>query len=233
MRDRQSLPVFRNTDIIGAHASPHLSRRGVHSGGRMPDRYLHQTRHRPPAACPSCALRPRARPRPAISGCPALGDLRGLQDLRRRTAAARSARDRGALRVRPKLRVLQPAGLRGAPFRAAQTSRGRFQHRHIPEHGGAHPSALARLHPLARHGGGAADRRVVRLRDGSVLNRYWDERPEPRPEAYRQDYELAQTLPAARREAFYRNVKATAESGWDFSSRWMRDPRDLRTLEAT
>src|SRR5207247_1649811 len=32
---------------------------------------------------------------------------------------------------------------------------------------------------------------------------------------------------------FYRNVKATAESGLDFSSRWMRDPKDLRTLETT
>src|SRR6266496_2049320 len=81
--------------------------------------------------------------------------------------------------------------------------------------------------------GGAAYRRLVRLRDGAVLNRYWDDRPEPRPESYRQDYELAQTLPAEVREAFYRNVKATAESGWDFSSRWMRDPRDLRTLETT
>jgi len=28
-------------------------------------------------------------------------------------------------------------------------------------------------------------------------------------------------------------VRATAESGWDFSSRWMRDPKDLRTLETT
>src|SRR3989454_747153 len=82
-------------------------------------------------------------------------------------------------------------------------------------------------------GGGTAYRRVVRLRDGSVLNRYWDDRPEPRPESYRQDYELGQTLPAERREAFYRNVRATAESGWDFSSRWMRDPKDLRTLETT
>src|SRR3989442_5803687 len=62
-------------------------------------------------------------------------------------------------------------------------------------------------------GGGTAYPRVVRLRDGSVLNRYWDDRPEPRPESYRQDYELGQTLPAERREAFYRNVKATAESG--------------------
>ena len=76
-------------------------------------------------------------------------------------------------------------------------------------------------------------RRVVRLPDGSVLNRYWDDRAEPRPESYRPDYELAQTLPATQREAFYRNVRATAESGWDFSSRWLRDPKDLRTLETT
>src|SRR5881296_1118451 len=76
-------------------------------------------------------------------------------------------------------------------------------------------------------------RRVVRLPDGSVLNRYWDDLAEPRPESYRPDYELAQTLPAPQREAFYRNVRATAESGWDFSSRWLRDPTDLRTLETT
>ena len=75
--------------------------------------------------------------------------------------------------------------------------------------------------------------RVVRLADGSLLNRYWDDRAEPRPESYRPDYELAQTLPEGQREALYRNVRATAESGWDFSSRWMRDPKDLRTLETT
>jgi len=40
-------------------------------------------------------------------------------------------------------------------------------------------------------------------------------------------------LPVTRRETFYRNVRAAAESGWDFSSRWMRDPSDLRTLETT
>ncbi len=80
---------------------------------------------------------------------------------------------------------------------------------------------------------GEAYRRVVRLGDGSVLNRYWDDRPEPRPESYREDYELGETLPQDRREAFFRNVRASAESGWDFSSRWMRDPSDLRTLETT
>lgn len=80
---------------------------------------------------------------------------------------------------------------------------------------------------------GEAHRRVVRLPDGSVLNRYWDDRPEPRPESYREDHALGQTLPEARRAAFYRNVRASAESGWDFSSRWMRDPADLRSLETT
>src|SRR5204863_4866727 len=80
---------------------------------------------------------------------------------------------------------------------------------------------------------GQAYRRVARLPDGSLLNRYWDDRSDPRPEAYRPDYQLGQTLGAERREGFYRNVRATAESGWDFSSRWMRDPKDLRTLETT
>lgn len=80
---------------------------------------------------------------------------------------------------------------------------------------------------------GQAYRRVARLPDGSLLNRYWDDRAEPRPEAYRHDAELGARVPAARREAFYRAVRATAESGWDFSSRWLREPADLRTLETT
>jgi alpha,alpha-trehalase len=80
---------------------------------------------------------------------------------------------------------------------------------------------------------GQVYRRVVRLPDGGVLNRYWDDLPRPRPESYRPDYELAQTIPEEERAALYRNVRASAESGWDFSSRWMRDPKDLRTLETT
>ncbi len=78
---------------------------------------------------------------------------------------------------------------------------------------------------------GHAYRRVARLPDGAVLNRYWDDSEEPRPESYRPDVEIGQTLPESLRARFYRNARATAESGWDFSSRWMRDPKDLRTLE--
>jgi alpha,alpha-trehalase len=80
---------------------------------------------------------------------------------------------------------------------------------------------------------GTAWRRAVRLPSGAVLNRYWDDRPEPRPESHREDHALAERVPPARREALFRNVRAAAESGWDFSSRWMRDPADLRTLETT
>jgi alpha,alpha-trehalase len=80
---------------------------------------------------------------------------------------------------------------------------------------------------------GSAFRRVVKLRDGAVLNRYWDDRPEPRPESYREDFLLGASVPESKRDALYTNIRASAESGWDFSSRWMRDSSDLRTLETT
>jgi alpha,alpha-trehalase len=80
---------------------------------------------------------------------------------------------------------------------------------------------------------GTAARRVVRMRDGALLNRYWDDRPEPRPESYREDFTLAQRIPESQRAALYRNLRAAAESGWDFSSRWMRDSSDLLSLETT
>jgi alpha,alpha-trehalase len=98
--------------------------------------------------------------------------------------------------------------------------------------------ALEREHAFWMEGAdrlapGEAHRRVVKLTNGAVLNRYWDDLPQPRPESYREDYTLAQGLPPAQRDLLYRNLKASAESGWDFSSRWMRDPSDLRTLETT
>jgi alpha,alpha-trehalase len=76
---------------------------------------------------------------------------------------------------------------------------------------------------------GTAHRRVVRLVSGEVLNRYWDDRAVPRDEAYREDVETAR---ASRRVAaeVYRNLRAAAESGWDFSSRWLADGRTLSTI---
>ncbi len=85
----------------------------------------------------------------------------------------------------------------------------------------------------ARLAPGEAHRRVVRLPEGGILNRYWDDRADPRPESYREDVELAARVPEAERAALWREIRATAESGWDFSSRWRRDAADPRSIETT
>src|SRR5215470_5818053 len=79
---------------------------------------------------------------------------------------------------------------------------------------------------------GEAHRRVVRLKDGTLLNRYWDDSDSPRDESYREDVETARAShrPAAE---VYRDLRAGAESGWDFSSRWLADSRTLATIRTT
>ena len=72
-------------------------------------------------------------------------------------------------------------------------------------------------------------RRVVQLADGTLLNRYWDDRPEPRDESYREDVETGSKR-RADPAGVYRSLRAGAESGWDFSSRWFADGRHLDTI---
>lgn len=79
---------------------------------------------------------------------------------------------------------------------------------------------------------GSAHRRVVRLHDGSLLNRYWDDRDIPREEAYREDVATARGSGRPVAEV-YRNLRAAAESGWDFSSRWLADGKTLATIRTT
>jgi len=63
----------------------------------------------------------------------------------------------------------------------------------------------------------------VVLAGGLVLNRYIAGSSVPRPEGYNEDVAAAKSVPAAERPALFRNLASAAESGWDFSSRWMRD----------
>lgn len=79
---------------------------------------------------------------------------------------------------------------------------------------------------------GTARRHVVKLPDGHVLNRYWDASNEPRDESYREDV-LAAIRSHQEKHKFYRNVRAAAESGWDFSSRWFADGRHMETICTT
>ncbi len=80
-----------------------------------------------------------------------------------------------------------------------------------------------------------AYRRVVRLPDGTILNRYYDDRTTPRPESYKEDALLGQKVAKtpAEAEQLYRNLRAGAESGWDYSSRWFRDGKTLATIHTT
>ncbi len=79
---------------------------------------------------------------------------------------------------------------------------------------------------------GQAHRHLVRLDDGSLLNRYWDDRDTPRDESYRED--IATAASSARPAAeLYRDLRAGGETGWDFSSRWLADGIHLNTIRTT
>jgi alpha,alpha-trehalase len=78
---------------------------------------------------------------------------------------------------------------------------------------------------------GQAAARVVRMPDGAILNRYWDDRAAPRDESYLADVRVAAS--AHDRPGVYRDIRAAAESGWDFSSRWLADGHSLATIRTT
>jgi alpha,alpha-trehalase len=97
--------------------------------------------------------------------------------------------------------------------------------------------ALRREHEFWMEGAmslrsGEAHRRVVRLADGTLLNRYWDDRAAPREESYREDLATAH-VSGRSQEEMYRHLRAGAESGWDFSSRWFSDGTTLAAIQTT
>lgn len=98
----------------------------------------------------------------------------------------------------------------------------------------------------------AAFKRIVKLEDGTLLNRYWDDAITPRQESYKEDVETAgaavkkmltvsqfknaaqqKKAEEAKRVEVYQHLRAGAASGWDFSSRWFRDAADITTIETT
>lgn len=75
-------------------------------------------------------------------------------------------------------------------------------------------------------------RHCVRMHDGAVLNRYWDDRDTPREESYREDVRTAARSGRPVHEV-YRELRAGAASGWDFSSRWCVGDGGLCTIRTT
>ena len=72
-------------------------------------------------------------------------------------------------------------------------------------------------------------RRIVDVGNTQYLNRYYDDRNEPRTESYEEDVRLHDKYSGASND-LYRNLRAACESGWDFSSRWLAREDDLSSI---
>jgi alpha,alpha-trehalase len=79
---------------------------------------------------------------------------------------------------------------------------------------------------------GTACEKNVCLADGIILNRYCDELFIPRQESWADD--VATAAKSKRdKKIVYNHLRSAAESGWDFSSRWLADDNDLSTIQTT
>jgi hypothetical protein len=81
-----------------------------------------------------------------------------------------------------------------------------------------------------------ANNSAIRLADGSVLNRYWSSSTGPRLESHYEDVTLAtdaHTQLGRNPARLYKDIRAAAASGWDFSSRWLADGVNLSTINTT
>lgn len=72
--------------------------------------------------------------------------------------------------------------------------------------------------------------RVAQMPNGVLMNRYYDNKTTPRPESLREDTETAGNAQDRQPDRLYLHLRAGAESGWDFSSRWFSDPGDIQSI---
>jgi len=79
---------------------------------------------------------------------------------------------------------------------------------------------------------GDAYRRIVRMKNGDLLNRYWDDNMVPRQERWREDVITAEKSGRNKTE-MYKHLRAGAESGMDFSSRWFADNKNITDIQTT
>jgi alpha,alpha-trehalase len=79
---------------------------------------------------------------------------------------------------------------------------------------------------------GEAKDRVVLMPGGELLNRYYDNNPSPRQESYAEDVHVSKSSKKPASETFT-HLRAGAESGWDFSSRWFADEKNIDTIQTT
>lgn len=75
--------------------------------------------------------------------------------------------------------------------------------------------------------------------DYRYLNRYCDNGNTPRPEGYKEDIETVKKISNGKpisdeqKARIYKDLRSGAESGWDYSSRWFADGKNISTIETT
>ena len=78
-----------------------------------------------------------------------------------------------------------------------------------------------------------AGKSAVKMKDGSILNRYWDDLDIPRQEAYYEDQSLSSKFAEGKAKKINRDLRAAAASGWDFSSRWFAVKNNIASIQTT
>ena len=96
----------------------------------------------------------------------------------------------------------------------------------------------------------AKTKHAVKMPNGSILNRYYDRDEIPRQESYKEDVDVAnknnftkavtgeawmnnENNFSKEQKAMFRNLRSGAESGWDFSSRWFADEKNIASIQTT
>ncbi len=82
----------------------------------------------------------------------------------------------------------------------------------------------------------AGTKHVVSMPDGSLLSRFYDADSKPRQESFKEDYAIALKEANGDSAAFAqksKELRSGAESGWDFSSRWFGDGKNISSIKTT
>lgn len=77
-----------------------------------------------------------------------------------------------------------------------------------------------------------AEKRVVRVQQGFLMNRYFDLETSPRPEAKAADEATAAANPSRPAAEIFQNLRAASQSGWTMSSRWGIENNSLGGVNA-
>jgi alpha,alpha-trehalase len=67
--------------------------------------------------------------------------------------------------------------------------------------------------------------------DVGLVNRYFDKGFTPRQESFKEDFLQVQETKGG--EKMYNDLRSGAESGWDYTSRWFADGKNINTIQTT